>query len=199
EAGREALGAELVVELPLLLVGENLVRERDLLEAVGRLGVVWIDVGMVLAGELAIRLADLVGRRRLRDPAGLVQIPLCHALSPCPPEVWVPVHRPALSTVLSAAGEAIGEAEATELDREPVEIAVGGADLALRGAAPQRSYGGLRHGDRDRRLPHDRRSDLARLRESIVDHVPDQPVRECALGLDALAGRDQLDRPGRSD
>ena len=58
------VGAELVVLLALLGVAEHLVGLVDLLEL--RLGglVAGVHVGMVLAGELAVRLLDLLLRRR---------------------------------------------------------------------------------------------------------------------------------------
>ena len=59
---------ELVVERALLLVRQDVVREREVLEAVLRLLVARIMIGVILAGELAVRLAYLVGRGALREP-----------------------------------------------------------------------------------------------------------------------------------
>src|SRR5262249_54351407 len=59
---------ELVVEGALLLVRQDVVRDREVLEPVLRLLVARVVVGMILAGELAIRLAYLVGRGALREP-----------------------------------------------------------------------------------------------------------------------------------
>src|SRR5690606_21315203 len=59
--------AEPVVPRLLLLVGEDAERLGGLLEARRRLPVVGVAVGVVLQGRLAVRLADLVLRSRLRD------------------------------------------------------------------------------------------------------------------------------------
>ena len=56
--------AETVVAGALLVVGEHGVGPRDLLEALGRVRVVGVGVGMQLAGPLAVRLLEVVGRRR---------------------------------------------------------------------------------------------------------------------------------------
>ena len=54
-----------VVELALLVVAEHLVGLGGLLELLFALGIVAVDVGMQLAGQLAIGLLDLrAGRRR---------------------------------------------------------------------------------------------------------------------------------------
>src|SRR4029077_1791601 len=53
-----------VVLLALLRVGEHVVRRLHLLEA---LLIAWVPVGVHLADELAVRLLQLVGGRRLRD------------------------------------------------------------------------------------------------------------------------------------
>src|SRR5450756_1761259 len=52
----------LIVLLPLFGIAKDVVRLRDLLEALGFLRVAGVRVGMVLLGELAIRLLDLVLR-----------------------------------------------------------------------------------------------------------------------------------------
>ena len=66
------VGAELVVLLALLRIAEDLVRLVDLLELrLGRL-VAGVHVGMMLAGELAVRLLDLFLRRALGDAERLV-------------------------------------------------------------------------------------------------------------------------------
>ena len=54
--------AELVVNLALLGIAENVVRLGEGLELLFRAFVPGIDVGMILARELAERLADVVGR-----------------------------------------------------------------------------------------------------------------------------------------
>ena len=74
EAGLETLGAELVVELPLVGVGEDVVREGDVLEPLLRLLVPRVQVGVVLAGELAVGLLDVVGARVPRDTEDGVEI-----------------------------------------------------------------------------------------------------------------------------
>ena len=59
--------AELIVLGPLLLVGEDFVGGGDVLElGLGRL-VAGVAVGMVLPGELAVRLGDFVGRGGTAD------------------------------------------------------------------------------------------------------------------------------------
>ncbi len=74
----------LVVPTAPLGVGEHLVGLAQLLELLfGRLGVVPVHVGMVLAREAAIRLLDLVRARALRYPEDLVEITTRHG-SPGP-------------------------------------------------------------------------------------------------------------------
>ena len=65
--------AEAVVVLPLLLVGEDVVRGLHLLEALLRGLVAGVRVGVVLARELAVRLLDLVLRSALLDAERVVQ------------------------------------------------------------------------------------------------------------------------------
>src|SRR5206468_4749709 len=50
----------LVVLLPLLRIAEDVVGLRDLLESLRRLGIALVRVRVVLLGELAVRLLDLV-------------------------------------------------------------------------------------------------------------------------------------------
>ena len=69
EAGARAHRADLVVLLALLGVGEHRVRLADLLELRLRLRIALVGVGVILAGELAVRLlqlgvADVLRRRR---------------------------------------------------------------------------------------------------------------------------------------
>jgi len=52
------------------------VRLVDLLEALGRLRVVGVAVGMVLLGEATERLLDLVRLRRLGNPERLILVAL---------------------------------------------------------------------------------------------------------------------------
>src|SRR6185503_9637015 len=66
--------AEGVVLLPLLLVGQRVVRLLHLLEPLLRRRVPRVVVGVVLAGELAVRLLDLVVRRALGHAEHLVVI-----------------------------------------------------------------------------------------------------------------------------
>src|SRR5581483_11365464 len=66
-------GAEAVVRLPLLLVGEDVVRRLHLLEALLGGRVARIGVGVVLARELAVGLLDLVGRRSLLHAEDVVE------------------------------------------------------------------------------------------------------------------------------
>src|SRR2546430_10978250 len=66
-------GAEGVVLLALLWIGENVVGALDLLEALLGGGIPRIAVRVVLPGELAVGLLDLVGRRTLRHPKNLVR------------------------------------------------------------------------------------------------------------------------------
>ena len=66
-----------VVHLPLLRVAQHVVRAGDLLEALlGRR--VRVDVGVELAGQLAVGLLDLLGTRVARDAEDFVEI-LGHA------------------------------------------------------------------------------------------------------------------------
>src|SRR5262249_41164235 len=71
---------ELVVLLALRRIAQDLVRFVDFLEL--RLGglVAWIDVGMVLARQLAERLLDFLLRRRLRDAERRVVVLEVHRL-----------------------------------------------------------------------------------------------------------------------
>ncbi len=66
--------AELVVGLALLRIREDVVGRLDLLEALFGRRVARILVRVVLAGELAVRLLDLVSRGSLGDAEGGVQI-----------------------------------------------------------------------------------------------------------------------------
>src|SRR5437773_1198447 len=76
EPGLQALQAELVVELALARVREDVVRDRDLLEALLGLLVPRVQVGVMLAGEPAVRLLYLVGARAPLDTENRVEIPL---------------------------------------------------------------------------------------------------------------------------
>src|SRR5256884_907096 len=82
------VAAQLVVPLALLGIAQHVVCFVDLLEAVRRLWLVGVAVGMVLLGEPAKRLLDLVGGGGLRDTEDLVVISLrCHLLVPRPPSL----------------------------------------------------------------------------------------------------------------
>lgn len=72
-AGVEAGGAELVVLLALLGVGEHLVGRLDLAEFVLRGGVL-VRVGVIFFREAVVRLLDLAGASRLVDAEGLVRV-----------------------------------------------------------------------------------------------------------------------------
>ena len=79
-----AQAAHLVVLLPLLGVGEHAVRLGDLLEALGRLGVVGVGVRVVLLGEPAVRLLDIVLTGRVGDAQDLIEVLGCHRQAwPC--------------------------------------------------------------------------------------------------------------------
>src|SRR5207249_4957017 len=67
-----AIASQLIVSLALVRIAQHIVRLVDLLEALRRLSVVGIAIGMVLLGEPAERLLDLVHRRGLGDPQDLV-------------------------------------------------------------------------------------------------------------------------------
>src|SRR5206468_12825508 len=67
-----AVAAQPVVALALLGIAQDVLRLVDFLEAVRRLGVAGIAIGMVLLSEPTKRLLDFVHRRRLRDPEDLV-------------------------------------------------------------------------------------------------------------------------------
>ena len=73
-----------VVVLALVGVAEDVVRLRDLLEALLGLRVARVLVGVVLARELAVRLLDLVRRRLAVDAEHLVVVLRRH---PCPPQL----------------------------------------------------------------------------------------------------------------
>src|SRR3981189_1867831 len=76
--------AKLVINLPLLLVAQNIVGFRDLLELLLRLLVPRIHVRVILARSLAKLLANLVrGRRLLYTQCAVVILCLCrHSLLP---------------------------------------------------------------------------------------------------------------------
>src|SRR5204862_7873704 len=79
------VAAQLVVPLAFFGIAQHVVRFVDLLEAVRRLWLVGVTIGMVLLGKPAKRLLDLVGGGGLRGTADLVVIPLrCHLLVPRP-------------------------------------------------------------------------------------------------------------------
>src|SRR5581483_11447900 len=80
----DASGAEAVVLLALLRVGEQVVRRLDVLEPLLRLLVAGVAVRVVLARKLAIRLLDLVVGRRPRDAERGVRI-LHRPTPPRPP------------------------------------------------------------------------------------------------------------------
>ena len=67
--------AERVVRLALLGVGEHVVRALHLLEALLGGVVAGVSVGVVLAGELPVRLLDVVVGRVLRDAEDFVRVP----------------------------------------------------------------------------------------------------------------------------
>src|SRR5437660_1279681 len=66
------IASQLVVPLALVRIAQHVVRLVDFLEALGRLSVGGIAIGVVLFGEPAKRLLDLIHRRRLGDPEDLV-------------------------------------------------------------------------------------------------------------------------------
>ena len=68
---RRDVGPELVVHRLLLRVAQHVVGVLDLLEPGLGLLVAGVAVGVVLAGQLAVRLRDLVGGGGLRDARGL--------------------------------------------------------------------------------------------------------------------------------
>src|SRR5581483_10421243 len=93
------VGAELVVLLSLLGVGEDVVRLVDLLEALlGRL-VVRVEVGVELTGELAVSRADLFVGGSLFEPQGRVVVLELHPwhLVPRPPGTRLRRYRTARS------------------------------------------------------------------------------------------------------
>src|SRR5690606_14036158 len=73
EARAHAHLAELVVELPPLVVAQHLVGGGDLLEAL-LVGGARIPVGVKLLGELTVSLLDLLLRGRPRDSENRIQI-----------------------------------------------------------------------------------------------------------------------------
>ena len=80
----DACKAELVILCALVLVGQHLIRLVDLLELVGRLGIILVEVGVVLARELAVRLFQLVLARALLHAEHLVIVSfVCHKNITC--------------------------------------------------------------------------------------------------------------------
>src|SRR6185503_2625450 len=74
--------AHLVVLFALVSIAQDLIRLRDLLEALGGLGIVRVFVRVMLRGELPIRLLDLVLRRRRRNSDdGVVILRLGHIVA----------------------------------------------------------------------------------------------------------------------
>src|SRR5204862_1177367 len=69
-----SVAAQLVVLLPFGGIAQHVVRFVDLLEALRRLRLVGITVGMVLLGESAKRLLDLVRGRRLGHAESLIVV-----------------------------------------------------------------------------------------------------------------------------
>jgi hypothetical protein len=74
EAGAGGDLAELVVEGALLLVAEHVEGGGDVLELLLRLLVARVDVRVVLLGELAVGLLDLVVAGRLGDAERCVEV-----------------------------------------------------------------------------------------------------------------------------
>ena len=74
------LVAESVVGPPLVAVRQDLVGLGGLLEAILRLGVVRVAIGVVLDGELSVRALDLRGVRVPRDAEDFVVVSLGHGL-----------------------------------------------------------------------------------------------------------------------
>ena len=70
--------AQLIVACALLRVRQDSVGLVQLLEARARRIVPWVDVRVVLAGELSIRLLDLVRAGGARDPEHFVVVPELH-------------------------------------------------------------------------------------------------------------------------
>ena len=80
----DACKAELVVLCALVLVGQHLIRLVDLLELVGRLGIILVEVRVVLASQLAVRLFQLVLARALLHAEHLVIVSfVCHKNITC--------------------------------------------------------------------------------------------------------------------
>src|ERR1022692_1378718 len=109
DAAAAEQGPGVVVLLAPLLVRQHVVRLGDLLEALLGRRVALVGIGVVLAGELAVRLLDLVGRRVLGDAEDLVEVLLeevlgAHGLS-SPVSVWVACAR---GTVACAGNTAVG-------------------------------------------------------------------------------------------
>src|SRR5581483_10845611 len=79
EAGGEARLAEFVVELALLRVAQHVVGNRDIFEFALGLFVAGIDVGVILARELAVRFADIVVGCAALDAQNFVEVAVGHA------------------------------------------------------------------------------------------------------------------------
>src|SRR6266849_5459943 len=78
EAAVQRRLAELVVRLALLLVGEHLVRGRDLLELFAGSLIAGIDVGVVTARQSAVGAPDLVSGRGALDAEDAIEVSLRH-------------------------------------------------------------------------------------------------------------------------
>ena len=78
ETGSESGVAEFVIQLAFLLVAQDIVGDRDILELILGVLVPRIDVGMIFARELAIGFADVVVGSATGDAEDLVVIAFCH-------------------------------------------------------------------------------------------------------------------------
>ena len=59
--------SEFVVELPFFFIAEAIIGMRNIFEALFRLLIAWIEIGVPFPGQLAVDFLDLFLRRTLRD------------------------------------------------------------------------------------------------------------------------------------
>src|SRR4030095_6638890 len=76
--GSEARLTEFIIEFSFLVVAQNIICGRHILKLVLGVFVSWIDVGVKLARELAVRLTDVISRGATLDAEDLVVIVICH-------------------------------------------------------------------------------------------------------------------------
>src|SRR6266487_1094164 len=82
-ARKGTVAPQLIVFLALVAVTQHVVRFVDLLEALGRLRIVGVAIGMVLLGQSPKCLLDFVRRGGFGDSQHLIVVALCRHYCPC--------------------------------------------------------------------------------------------------------------------